>query len=170
MSLSPIKCDIASILAPFQIPQTTTVSHFNTNLTMFMGSSFRTDSTVWNFQRSSWQSEPVQKHSVDVCVDKTQKHLLNHNKYIRDKFNVHGSVHRNNILVYNSNYMKKLQSLFYLITVLHVPCVTISHLHSNQIQLFHDSSRQQYGVTVTRCCSYSCFVLLKMGESDARNM
>jgi hypothetical protein len=27
---------------------------------------------------------------------------------------------------------------------------------SNQFQLFHDSGRQQYGVTVTRCCSYSC--------------
>jgi len=25
-------------------------------------------------------------------------------------------------------------------------------------------------VTVTRCCSYSCFVLLKMGDSNARNM
>ena len=37
-------------------------------------------------------------------------------------------------------------------------------------QLFHDSSRQHYGVTVTRCCSYSCFVLLKMGDIDARNM
>ena len=32
------------------------------------------------------------------------------------------------------------------------------------------NSRQQYGVTVTRCCSYSCFVLLKMGDSDGRNM
>ena len=41
---------------------------------------------------------------------------------------------------------------------------------SNQFQLFHDGSRQQYGVTVTRCCSYSCFVLLKRGDSDARNM
>ena len=40
----------------------------------------------------------------------------------------------------------------------------------NQFQIFHDSSRQQYGVMVTRCCSYSCFVLLKMGESDTRNM
>jgi len=29
--------------------------------------------------------------------------------------------------------------------------------HSNQFQLFHDSSRQHYGVTVTRSCSYSCF-------------
>jgi hypothetical protein len=42
--------------------------------------------------------------------------------------------------------------------------------HSNQFLLFHDSSRQQYGVTVTRCCRCSCFVLLKMGDSDDRNM
>jgi hypothetical protein len=27
-----------------------------------------------------------------------------------------------------------------------------------------------YSVMVTRCCRYSCFVLLKMGDSDARNM
>jgi hypothetical protein len=27
-----------------------------------------------------------------------------------------------------------------------------------------------YSVTVTRCCSYSCFVLLKMDDKDARNM
>jgi len=39
-----------------------------------------------------------------------------------------------------------------------------------QFQLFHDSNRQQYGVMVTRCCSYSCFVLLKMGDSNAWNM
>ena len=42
--------------------------------------------------------------------------------------------------------------------------------HSYQFQLFHDSSRQQYGVTVTRCCSCNCFVLLKMGDSETRNM
>jgi hypothetical protein len=71
--------------------------------------------------------------------------------------------------------------LFYLTTALHVSGVTITHLqkhkttvttasgNSYQFQLFHDSSRQQYGVTVTRCCSYRCFVLLKMGDSDARN-
>jgi len=47
---------------------------------------------------------------------------------------------------------------------------TPSTTHSNQLQLFHDSSRQQYGITVTRCCSYSCFVLLTMGDSSARNM
>jgi hypothetical protein len=42
--------------------------------------------------------------------------------------------------------------------------------HANRFQLFHDSSRQQYGVTVTRCCSYSCFVLLKIGNGNARNV
>ena len=39
-----------------------------------------------------------------------------------------------------------------------------------ELERFHGSSRQQYGVTVTRCCSYSCFVFLKMGDSNARNM
>jgi len=42
--------------------------------------------------------------------------------------------------------------------------------HSNQFQLFHDNSRQQYSVTVTRCYSYSCFMVLKMGDGEARNM
>jgi len=88
--------------------------------------------------------------------------------------------------------MHKSQSLFYLTTALHVLGVAITHLQEHkttvttasgnrytvllsaaimeEFQLFHDSSRQQYGVKVTRCCSYSCFVLLKMGGSDARNM
>ena len=88
--------------------------------------------------------------------------------------------------------MQKSQSLFYLTTTLHVSGVTITHLQEHKttvttasgnryavlistaivedLGLFHDSSRQQYGVTVTRCCSYSCFVLLKMGDSDIRNM
>jgi hypothetical protein len=39
---------------------------------------------------------------------------------------------------------------------------------SKQFQNFHDSSRKQYDVTVTRCCSYICFVLLKIGDGDAR--
>jgi len=42
-------------------------------------------------------------------------------------FNVHGSMHRNNILVYNSNQMHKSQSLFYLTTALHISGVTITH-------------------------------------------
>jgi len=54
-------------------------------------------------------------------------------------------MHRNNILVYNSNKMHKSQNLFNLTTALHVSGVTITHLHGY-------------------------FVLLKMGDSDARNM
>jgi len=70
------------------------------------------------------------------------------------------------------------QSLFYLTTALHVSGVTITHLQEHKttvttesgnrytvllsvaivekLEFFHDSSRQQYGVAVTRCCSYSC--------------
>jgi len=88
--------------------------------------------------------------------------------------------------------MHILRSLFYLTIALHVSGVTITHLQEHkttvttasgnsytvllsaaimeELEPFHDSSRQQYGVTVTRCCSYSCFVLLKMGDGDARNM
>ena len=47
-------------------------------------------------------------------------------------FNVRGSVHRNNILVYNSNQMHKLQILFYLTTALHVSGVTITHLQEHK--------------------------------------
>jgi len=47
-------------------------------------------------------------------------------------FNVQGSVHRNNILVYNSNKMHKSQSLFYLITALHISGVTITHLQEHK--------------------------------------
>jgi len=101
-------------------------------------------------------------------------------------------VHHNNILVYISNQMHKSQSLFYLTTAVHISGVAITHLQEHkttvttasgnrytvllsvaiveELELFHDSNRQQYGVTVTRCCSYSCFVPLKMGDSDARNM
>ena len=47
-------------------------------------------------------------------------------------FNVHGSVHRNNILVYNSNKMHMSHSLFYLKTALHVSGVTITHLQEHK--------------------------------------
>ena len=86
-----------------------------------------------------------------------------------------------------------LQSLFYLTIALRVSGIIITHLQEHkttvttasgnrytvllsaaiveelEFQLFQDSSRQQYGVTATRCCSYSCFVLLKMGDNDTRN-
>jgi len=91
--------------------------------------------------------------------------------------------------------MHKSQNLFCLRTALHVSGFTITHLQEHkttvttvsgnhytvllyaaiveeleELQLFHDSSKQQYGVMVTRYCSYSCFVLLKMGDSKTRNM
>jgi len=47
-------------------------------------------------------------------------------------FNVYRSVHRNNILVYNSNKMHKSQSLFNLTTALHVSGVTITHLQEHK--------------------------------------
>jgi hypothetical protein len=79
------------------------------------------------------------------------------------------------------------QSLFYLTTALYVSVVTITHLQGHKTTVTTAAgnrytvllsaaiveelgSRQQYGVTVTRCCSYSCFVLLKMGDSETRNM
>jgi hypothetical protein len=88
--------------------------------------------------------------------------------------------------------MHMLQSLFNLTTALRVSGVTITHLQEHkttvttasgnrytvllsaaiveEFQLFYDGNRQQYGVKVIRCYSYSCFMLLKMGDSDARNM
>ena len=86
--------------------------------------------------------------------------------------------------------MHMLQSLFYLMIALHVSGIIITHLQEHKItvttasgnrytillsvaiveELELISNRQQYGVTVTRCCSYSCFMLLKMGGNDTRNM
>jgi hypothetical protein len=84
------------------------------------------------------------------------------------------------------------QSSFYLILAINNSGVTITHLQEHKttastpsdnhytvmlsaaivenFQLFHNSSRQQYGVMDTRCCRCTCFVLLKMGDSDTRNM
>ena len=53
--------------------------------------------------------------------------------------------------------MHKSQSLFYLITALHVSGVIVTHF-------------QEHKTTVTTATGNSCFVLLKMGDSDARNM
>jgi hypothetical protein len=41
-------------------------------------------------------------------------------------------MHRDNILVYNSNKMHKSQSLFNLTTALHVSAVTITHLQEHK--------------------------------------
>ena len=68
--------------------------------------------------------------------------------------------------------MHTSQSLLYLTTALHVSGVTITHLQKHKttvatesgnrytvllsaavVEEFHDGSRQQYGVTFTKCCS-----------------
>jgi hypothetical protein len=56
-------------------------------------------------------------------------------------------MHRNNILVYNSNKLHKSQSLFNLTTALHVSDVTITHL-------------QQHKTTVTTASGNRYTVLL----------
>jgi len=61
-------------------------------------------------------------------------------------FNVHGSVHRNNIVVYNSNKMHMSQNLFYLTTATHISGVTITHL-------------QEHKATVTTA-SGNCYTVL----------
>jgi len=61
-------------------------------------------------------------------------------------FNVHGSVHRNNILVYNPNKMHKSQSLFNLTTALHVSGVTITHLQVHKTTVT-TTSGNRYTVT-----------------------
>jgi hypothetical protein len=50
------------------------------------------------------------------------------------EFTVHGSVHRNNILIYIQQDAT-LRSLFYLETALHVSGGTITH-HQERIQLY----------------------------------
>jgi hypothetical protein len=47
-------------------------------------------------------------------------------------FNVHGSVYRNNILLYKSQQDTTLHSLFYLTTSLHVSGVNITHLQEHK--------------------------------------
>jgi hypothetical protein len=77
--------------------------------------------------------------------------------------------------------MHMLQGLFYLTTALHVSGDTITRLQEHKTTVTTASGNRYtvidrvkfsiyYSVTITRCCSYSCFVLLKMGNGDARNM
>jgi len=65
-----------------------------------------------------------------VAVKKRRKMLRRKN----EEFNVHGSVHRNNILIYIQQDAM-LHSLFYLETALHVSGGTITH-HQERKQLY----------------------------------
>jgi len=47
-------------------------------------------------------------------------------------FNIHGSVHRNNILLYKSQQDANVTNLIYLTTALHVSGVTITYLQEHK--------------------------------------
>jgi hypothetical protein len=68
----------------------------------------------------------------------------------------------------NPNKMHKSQSLFYLTTALHVSGVTITRPQEHKTTVT-TASGNRYTV-IDRCCSYSCFVLLRMGDSDAEQL
>ena len=76
--------------------------------------------------------------------------LLFRYKYVQ-QFNVHGSVHRNNILIYVQQD-ETLHSLFYLVTALHVSGGTITH-HQERKQLY-----LQHLVFVTPFLLYAAIV------------
>ena len=50
-------------------------------------------------------------------------------------------------------------------------CIINNNCNFNLIYRYSLTAKTvYYSVMVTRCCSYSCFVLLKMGDNDTRNM
>jgi len=93
---------------------------------------------------------------------------LHFKKFKSSEFNVHVSVHRNNILIY-IQHDAMLHSLFYVETALHVSGGTSTH-HQECIQLYLQhlvfvtplllpaaiAPGSSNGVTNTRCCRYSC--------------
>jgi len=97
-------------------------------------------------------------------------------------FNVYGSMHCKNILIYIQQDAT-LHSLFYLETALRVSGGTTTH-HQERKQLYLQrlvfvrpllvpaatAAGNSNGVTNTRCCKYSFFALLMMGGGTIRNM
>ena len=71
------------------------------------------------------------------------------------------------ILVYNFNKMHMLQSLFNLTTALHVSGVTITHLQEHRTTV-STASGNRYTVLLSAAIVEE--LLLKMGDSDARNL
>jgi len=88
-------------------------------------------------------------------------------KHFVHQINVHGSVHHNNILIYN-HQDATLHSLFYLKSALHVSGGTITH-HQERKQMYLQhlvfvtplllpaaiAAGSSNGLTSTRCCRYS---------------
>jgi len=55
--------------------------------------------------------------------------------------------------------MRMLQSLFHMTIALHVSGIIVTHLQEHKTTVT-TAFGNCYSVMVTRCCSYSCFVLL----------
>jgi hypothetical protein len=91
-------------------------------------------------------------------VKNTTKPWGNLNSEDSCDFNVHGSVHRSNILVYKSQQDAEVTEF-----ILSEDCSTCFGGH------YHPSLGAQNNCNYS-ICSYSCFVLLKMGDSKTRNM
>jgi hypothetical protein len=106
-------------------------------------------------------------HSRQLAV-KTPKVEFESSRIFVNEFNVHGSMHRNNILIY-SQRDAALQSLCYLETALHVPGGTTTRYQKpKQLYLQHlvlvrplllpaaIAAGSSNGLTNNRCCRYSC--------------
>ena len=108
-----------------------------------------------------WTNDCAPNSHVSICATrhKAQQHR---------QFNVHGYVHRNNILIYIQQDAT-LHSLFYLETALHVSGGTSTH-HQERKQLYLQhlvfvrplllpaaiAAGNSNGLTNTRYCRYSC--------------
>jgi len=90
--------------------------------------------------------------------EKQSRVTIELNRQVDREFNVHGSVHRNNILIYIQQDAT-LHNLFYLETALHVSGLSVlctaqhTQTSSTSSTIAADSSN---GVTNTRCCRHSC--------------
>jgi hypothetical protein len=119
-------------------------------------------------------------HVSGIIVTHLQEHKTNlttasGNRYTvidRVKFLLLKSTYRLNIYIYIYIYI--YQSFFYRTYCIFRRIYIIkSNCNFNQIYRYYLTEKFKsvyYSVTVTRCCSYSCFVLLKVGDSDTWNM
>jgi len=85
-------------------------------------------------------------------------------------------MHHNNILIYKSQQDAHVTEFILSDNCSTCFGITITHLQEHKTTAtiasgshytVIDRVKIYYSVTATRRCSYSCFVLLKMGDSDA---
>ena len=111
------------------------------------------------------------RYCLNVLMSKyvcTAQKAITPNPNPHNNFNVHGSVHRKNILIHIQQ-VATLHSLFYLETALHLSDGTSIHHHERK-QLYPQhlvfvrplllpaaiAAGSSNSLTNTRCCGYSC--------------